>query len=223
MRFASRSLGLLLLSCCCFASLASAQTAGKLTGQRIVCAGGIAASFPCASVDLMAYLPIAEVGGVAGTRVNDLWGWTDPMTGHDYALVGRSDGTAFVDVTDPLNPIFVGDLPKTQGANNSAWRDIKVYNDHAFVVSENAGAHGMQIFDLTQLRDVTNPPVTFVETAHYAEVTQAHNLAINEETGFAYIVGANGGGITGGGGLHMVNIQDPLQPTFAGCFADPLT
>ena len=223
MKSAYRTVGLLILSLCCFAGLARAQTPDKLTGQRIACTNGIAASFPCGNVDLMAYLPIAEIGGQLGIRVNDLWGWTDPQTGHEYALVGRSDGTAFIDLTDPLNPIFVGDLPKTEGANSSLWRDIKVYNDHAFVVSENAGAHGMQIFDLTQLRDVTDPPVTFVETAHYAQVTQAHNLAINEETGFAYIVGANDGGITCGGGLHMVNIQDPLHPTFAGCFVDPFT
>ena len=33
------------------------------------------------------------------------------------------------------------------------WRDIKVYKDHAFVVSENTN-HGMQVFDLTRLRNV---------------------------------------------------------------------
>ena len=81
----------------------------------------------------------------------------------------------------------------------------------------------MQIFDLTQLRDVINPPVVFSPTARYAEISSAHNVAINEETGFAYIVGANDGGVTCGGGLHMVDIQDPLQPAFAGCFQDTAT
>jgi choice-of-anchor B domain-containing protein len=32
---------------------------------------------------------------------------------------------------------------------------------------------------------------------------------INEETGFAYVVGAGDGGETCGGGLHMVDIQEP--------------
>ena len=37
------------------------------------------------------------------------------------------------------------------------WRDIKVYRDHAYIVVDGAGAHGMQVFDLTRLRDVTAP------------------------------------------------------------------
>jgi hypothetical protein len=44
----------------------------------------------------------------------------------------------------------------------------------------------MQVFDLTQLRNVVNPPVTFSVTAHYNQFSRAHNIAINEESGFAY-------------------------------------
>ena len=100
------------------------------------------------------------------------------------------------------------------------WRDIKVHDDHAFVVADNAGAHGVQVFDLALLRDVTDPPVTFEPTARYDGVHSAHNIVINEETGFAYVVGASGGGETCGGGLQMVDIRDPQNPVFAGCFAD---
>ncbi len=50
-----------------------------------------------------------------------------------------------------------------------------------------------------------------------------HNIAIDEQSGFAYLVGANSGGTTCGGGLHMVDIHTPATPTFAGCFADPAT
>ena len=81
----------------------------------------------------------------------------------------------------------------------------------------------MQIFDLTQLRNFDGVPKIFVETAHYSGVSSAHNIAINEETGFAYIVGAHGGGESCGGGLHMIDISTPAAPAFAGCFADPLT
>ncbi len=46
---------------------------------------------------------------------------------------------------------------------------------------------------------------------------------INEETGFAYAVGSSGGGETCGGGLHMIDIREPANPVFAGCFSDPAT
>jgi len=36
-------------------------------------------------------------------------------------------------------------------------------------------------------------------------------------------VGNSQGGETCGGGLHMINIQDPIHPVFAGCFADTTT
>ena len=194
-----------------------------ITGDRVDCTDGQAASFGCQGMDLVSFLPIQQIGGQRGVRVNDIWGWTDPETGREYAIVGRMDGTSFVDVTNPSNPVYVGDLPETDGAQSSIWRDIKVYENHAYVVADNSGNHGMQVFDLTQLRDFDGTPTTFEETAHYDRVNSAHNVIINTDTGFAYIVGAGGGGETCGGGLHMVNIQSPAQPTFAGCFADPST
>ncbi|MGH2541299.1 MAG: choice-of-anchor B family protein, partial [Ardenticatenaceae bacterium] len=172
--------------------------------------GGMAGQYPCDNVDLLAHMPLNTIGGGNG---NDIWGWTDPVTGKEYALAGRTNGTAFVDISDPENPVYVGNLDSHTG--NSVWRDIKVHLDHAFIVSDLNGNHGVQVFDLTQLRDVTNPPVEFAETAHYDDVGSAHNIAINEETGYAYAVGAQ----SCSGGLHMINIQNPTNPTFAGCFS----
>lgn len=195
----------------------------KVVGGELRCEGGKAAHFDCDRVDLLAYLPLSALGANRGMNLNDIWGWTDGQTGREYALVGRMDGTSFVDVTDPSNPRFLGDLPMHQGAHPNFWRDIKVYKDHAFIVADGSGPHGMQVFDLTQLRDVKGGPVTFTETAHYDRIASAHNIAINEETGFAYPIGANGGGETCGGALHMIDIREPRHPKFAGCFADPTT
>ena len=194
-----------------------------VVGGEVECREGSASAFDCDDVDMVSFLPVAAIGGSRGVRTNDVWGWTDPESGREYALVGRTEATAFVDVTDATNPRYLGELPKTAAANGSSWRDIKVYANHAFIVSDGAGAHGMQVFDLTQLRDVQGDPVTFDETAHYDAIFSAHNIVINEERGFAFAVGASGGGETCGGGLHMIDIRDPGNPTFAGCFADPTT
>lgn len=177
------------------------------------CSGGFAGTYPCEKVDLLAFLPLAALGGGSG---NDIWGWTDPLTGHEYALAGRSTGTAFVDITDPENPIYLGNLPTH--TSSSTWRDIKVYANHAFIVSE-ATDHGLQVFDLTQLRSVVSPPVTFTETAHYGQFGRAHNLVINEESGFAYAVGSRQGTTQCAAGLHMIDLHVPAAPTFAGCFS----
>ncbi len=195
----------------------------SIVSGKISCTGGSADLFDCSAVDLLAFLSIADIGGSRGVQLNDVWGWSDPETGREYALVGRMDGTSFVDVTDPVNPVYVGNLWRTEGSPGSSWRDIKVYEDHAFIVADASGEHGMQVFDLTQLRDVEDVPVTFEPTAHYDGIHSAHNIAIDTESGYAYAVGSSDGGETCGGGLHMINIQDPTNPEFAGCFSDPST
>lgn len=174
------------------------------------CENGFAGIYPCDQVDFMSQLTPNQLGG---GEMNDIWGWTDPLDGKEYALLGRTTGTAFIDITDPNNPVYLGDLPTH--TVSSLWRDIKVYSDHAFIVSEASG-HGMQVFDLTTLRNVPNPPVTFSEDAHYSGFSNCHNIAINEESGRAYPIGAN----TFSGGLNIIDISNPLNPTLIGSFAE---
>ena len=194
------------------------QPLPEVRGGEVACDEGEAGGYDCDHVDLLSFVPREELGAGRGARLNDVWGWTDPDSGREFALVGRMDGTAFVEVTDAANPRYLGNLAKTEGSRANTWRDIKVYKDHAFVVADGAGQHGMQIFDLTQLLDVTEPQ-EFEATVMYDEIASSHNVAINEETGFAYLVGSSDGGETCGGGSHMVDIRDPRNPTFAGCFA----
>ena len=182
------------------------------------CDGGNAMAFGCSEVDILSFLPVRDMGADRGIRANDVWGWTDPQTEREYALVGLSNATSFVDITDAEAPRYLGRMMMPEGANSSAWRDIKVYEDHAFVVSDGAGPHGMQVFDLARLRAVGSQPVEFEPDAHYTNLASAHNIIINEATGFAYTVGGSSGGETCGGGLHMIDIRDPQGPSFAGCF-----
>ena len=194
-----------------------------LVGEERRCTDGKVGPFDCDEVELLAYIPpsLLRAGDRArGVRANDNWGWADPMTGREYALVGRNDGTSFVDITDPTNPVLVGDLPKPWGTPPSQlWRDIKTYKDHAFVVADGAGEHGLQIFDLARLRDISpaDMPALFEPDVHYTRIGSSHNIAINEETGFAYTIGGGGAGDTCGGGLHMINVEDPKNPEFVGC------
>ena len=97
------------------------------------------------------------------------------------------------------------------------WRDIKVYQNHAFIVSE-ANGHGMQVFDLTRLRSVANAPETFTADTNFTEFGSAHNIFINETSGYAYVVGTSRGGPFSGGAL-FINIQNPTSPVSEGGFA----
>ena len=204
-------IGALVILVACVLALTShgRSLADTPDGTSTACAGGLADIYPCSNTILHGHLTGSQMGGGTG---NDIWGWTDPLTDREYALVGRTNGTSFVDITDANNPVYLGRLPTH--TSNSTWRDIKVYENYAFIVSE-AGGHGMQIFDLTELRSVANPPVTFANTDHFDGFGSAHNIVINEDSGYAYGVGAS----TCSGGLHFVDISDPLDATDAGCFS----
>ena len=60
---------------------------------RADCVDGMAGAYPCEAMDLLAIVPTAEIG--LGT-VSDMWGWTDPATGQEWALITTGIGMAFV-------------------------------------------------------------------------------------------------------------------------------
>lgn len=184
------------------------------------CENGMADIYSCNGYDLMSYMSLQDLtiegvnsGSISG---NDSWGWTDPTTNKEYALVGLNSHAAFVDISNPVAPLLIGVLPTA--TVNSSWRDIKVYQDHAFIVSEAPG-HGMQVFDLTRLKNVSNAPEIFTADSHFTDFGQAHNIVINESSGYAYVVGANRNGPFSGGAL-FINIQNPAAPISEGGFAE---
>lgn len=194
--------------------VASTFGAGSMS---FACEEGMAGPYPCKRVDLRGFVSLPELGGPAG---NDIWGWTDPKTEREYAIMGTTNSTGFVDVTDPTDPVLVGVLPTRGIPDYVLWRDIKVDGHYAFIVSE-LTTSGMQVFDLRRLRRADpgmGSPVVFDSDAAYDEVSYAHNIWINQRTDTAYLVGSDTCEVNDeAGGLHMVDISDPLQPQFAGC------
>jgi choice-of-anchor B domain-containing protein len=178
------------------------------------CLNGFAGAFPCSQVDLLAQLSLAELGN-AGSAA-DIWGWTDPMTGIEYALVALDIGTAFIDLSDPGQPLYLGLLPSA--GDVSSVRDVKVLGNSAYITSEASG-HGLQAFDLTGLRSPASIPMLFAATANYNQVGRAHNIVINETASEGYIVGSLEDGRDCAGGLHIIDLTLPLSPTFRTCFS----
>ncbi len=177
------------------------------------CENGLAGIYPCSGFDLVSRLDLAALGG---NRGNDIWGWVDPDSGIEYAIVGLNTGTVFISLEDPEDPLVLGTLPTA--TSNSTWRDIKVYSNHAYIVSEASG-HGMQVFDLTQLRNPATVPATFTATRVFRTFGNAHNVVINEDTGFAYAVGT-GPDASFNGGAHFIDLSDPANPTPAGGYGN---
>lgn len=203
--------------------LAALDTA--LPGQAVACTAGVAGPYGCDDVDLLGLVPLAGLGGALG---NDSWGWTS-ADGQEIAIMGTGRNTAFVDVTDPTSPTVIAQLPNAGGdrdePDGALWRDVKVNNDHAYIVSERGG--GLQIVDLNALVELPADPTRIIAAdATWTGGTGAfaldgfHNLVINEETDTAFLVGVDS---FNGRGMFIVDIADPLAPAFSGRFDHGLT
>jgi choice-of-anchor B domain-containing protein len=212
------------LAICCASALAHDDNDGKGIGGASGSGSGGDGPFAHSRVQMLSRLPLDEIGSLGASNVlgNDIWGWTDLESGREFAIMGLTNGTSFIEVTDPTAPTYLGTLKTTAGTGNRAWRDMKVYKEQAYIVSDSNGAHGVQVFDLNQLltasaSDPTDPHY-FSEVGIYHGVTSAHNIAINEESGFAYVVGSN----KASGGLHVLDLNGGINgamPTFVGDFS----
>jgi len=195
-----------------------------ILAQSSPCIGGLSdGTYPCDGITLQAYISAADMDA---DEAQDSWGWTDPQDDKEYAIVALDNGTAFVDISDPVNPRYLGRLDSHSGGSN-LWRDVKVYSNHAYIVSE-VNDDGVQIFDLTGLRGLPTSPfggssVTFSEDGFLfigdsgggSNDGRAHNIVINEDSGFAYILGVNRSSNSGDGPL-FVSLADPVNPVIVG-------
>lgn len=148
----------------------------------------------------MSQLGYLDLVSSHNSELSDIWGWADG-TGNEYAIVGINNGTSVVDVTDPANPIEVFYEPGMA----SIWRDIKTWNNHAYVTTE--AQNGLLIIDLSTLPSNPNLAVTYYTGPLGNEWYSAHNLFI-DENGICYIFGAN----RDNKGVIMLDLSDPINP-----------
>jgi choice-of-anchor B domain-containing protein len=136
-------------------------------------------------------------------RASDIWGWEDGE-GNRYAIIGLLEGTSLVDITTPEFPVEVAYIP----GPSSIWRDIKTWNNHAYVTNETAG--GLLIIDLNDLP-------AFPDTLSYTgdSLKTAHNIFIDEQ-GIAYIIGSN---LDNGGAVFLDLNGDPKAPVALGSYS----
>ncbi|NBP52609.1 MAG: hypothetical protein EBU70_15765, partial [Actinobacteria bacterium] len=94
--------------------------------------------FQSSGVRLMSWFPVTTFSA-SNTSGNDVWGYVSP-SGREYALMGLSNGTGFVEVTNPGSSRIIAFI----AGPASTWRNVKTYQNYAYAVSEGGG--GIQVF-----------------------------------------------------------------------------
>jgi choice-of-anchor B domain-containing protein len=157
-------------------------------------------TFSASSVQLMSWVTLPEFAPATKSG-NDCWGYVSG-SGREYALMGTSHGTGFVEVTQPDAAQIITFEPGPL----SLWRDIKTYQTYAYAVSEGGG--GIQVFDLSQIDSGVVTHVTDVTAG--GSTTASHNVVIDEVSGFLYRVGGSSHG------LRIYDLANPAAPNFVG-------
>lgn len=135
--------------------------------------------------------------------LSNLWSYTAP-DGHKYALVGNGTGLSIVDIQNPTTPTELFQIVW----NNSIWREVKTYRDHAYVTTEGGG--GVMIVDLSGLPAAA--PYTYFTDG--GALDAIHALHVDTAYARLYLYGANGTSM--GDGALVYSLSDPTAPVFIG-------
>ena len=132
-----------------------------------------------------------------GQGTSDITGFE--QDDREFAVVGLvEEAAAFVDITDPYNPIEVGRISGTP----STWRDMKYWNRHVYIGTE--AEDGVKVISVD---DPDNPILVHTIT----DFTNSHNIHIDAE-GYLYVVGA------ADHDLWIYDLSNPSEPDSVGAW-----
>eukprot|EP01084_Bolivina_argentea_P132988 234682_1 len=192
----------------------------SITGAKVDCVNGFAGEYPCKGVDLLSFVSLTDLGSSSNADGNDIWGYTQAITGRKFAITGQTDGASIVEVTDPVNPVVLAWI-QSQRTSNTIWRDMKVMGSYVYIVADGSGA-GLQWINLDSVIDAySGSRLTIGRTqlgtyggALDTTISNCHNIALNRDTGMAYAVGSSGAS----GGLYQYDVGNGV-PTHGKSFS----
>lgn len=166
-----------------------------LMTRRLLVAAALAAGLSAQvsqNCELLSQRTHAGSTGYAG-----VWGYVDPQSGREFALVGARNGTWIMETTDPRNPVERGFIP----GPTSTWREISSYRQYVYAVTEAGG--GVQIISMAN----PDAPV-LVRTHTRTGWNNTHSVSVDQGRGVLYCNG------TSQGLLIFDLAADPTNPAF---------
>nr|MBA3900257.1 choice-of-anchor B family protein [Bacteroidota bacterium] len=144
------------------------------------------------------------------TFYNSIWGWHDHSKRREYGILGGKDGTYFIEVTNPENPVFRAYVKGKQ--SNCIWREFKTYKNYAYLISDDAPPNSFQIVDMSYLPDsvhVVHDSNEIFETAHtlYIDGDKLYCAHVRKKDGTYY-------------SMAVYSLADPKNPVLLRALSD---
>lgn len=147
------------------------------------------------------------VGSAAyNNRYNEVW--SVAVKGREYAVIGSTKGTHFIDVTNPAQPFEADYIPGKAQGPAIIHRDYKTYKHYIYGVCDE-GNSSLQIMDVSTLPD----SVRLASNSSSIIVT-THNIFIDTSRAMLYALVFGGANQYGFAGMAVLSLANPEAPTF---------
>ncbi|MBC7863256.1 MAG: choice-of-anchor B family protein, partial [Bacteroidia bacterium] len=128
-------------------------------------------TYPSLNVSMLGTLSPCSVNNWyasgSNTKYSSVIGWANPVDNKEYAIMGGTDGYYFIEVTNPTTPVL---RDFEVGVNNNClWREMKMYGNYCYMISDDGPANGFIIADLSYLPDsihVVHKGNSIIRTCH---------------------------------------------------------
>jgi choice-of-anchor B domain-containing protein len=136
---------------------------------------------------------------------NEVWGHA--VNGKEYAIIGSTMGTHFIDITNPATPTEAFFVEGGATGGQIIHRDYKEYQGYLYAVCDEGGTSTLQIIDMSNL-----PNSLDVAYDSDALIRRAHNIFIDKSKARLYALSvANGNGYSA---MRVYDLSNPIAPTF---------
>jgi choice-of-anchor B domain-containing protein len=136
-----------------------------------------------------------------GIRYQSCWGWTNPLTGDEYGIIGTTTGTYIIDVTNPALPIVRDSVSTRQ--SNLIWHEYKTLGNYLYIISDGPSNNQLQICDMSYLPDSVH-----VVYDSNVLLTRAHTITIDGNK--MYLASVSSGGIYHP--MQVYSLNNPVAP-----------
>ena len=141
---------------------------------------------------------------------NEVWGLA--VNNLEIAVIGSTDGTHFINVTDPVNPEEIHFVKGGSVGRSIIHRDFHDYNGYLYAVADEGTFSTLQVIDISMIPDTV---VVVYDSKEY--IRRSHNIFIDSSSALLYACFTNGDSV-GFAGLRVFDIEDPFAPKVVGSF-----
>tara|TARA_Y100001978_G_scaffold102554_1_gene91772 strand:+ start:886 stop:2235 length:1350 start_codon:yes stop_codon:yes gene_type:complete len=145
-----------------------------------------------------------------GCAYNEIWGVA--KNGHEFAIIGSTQGTHIFDVTNPEDGYLAAYIEGADSSPAIVHRDFHDYNGYLYAVADE-GESTLQIIDMA------NMPTSFNVVYDSDElIKRAHNIFIDSDNAIMYVCG--GRVMEEWNELSLFSLEEPQNPIFLKKFDD---